>query len=129
MEITTSQANGRVPITILHLKGDLMDEEPLHSTAAQAIANGSQYILLDMNDVPYISSAGLRAIQFVFQSLQEGNHEDNEAMKRGIIAGSYKSPHLKLLNPSKNAAKALGVAGYDMFLEVHHNMGTAVNSF
>ena len=129
MEITTSQANGRVPVTIFHLQGDLMDEEPLHKLAAEAVANGSQYILLDLNKVPYISSAGVRAIQFVFQTLQTNGHVDNEAMKRGIIDGTYRSPYLKLLNPTKNAAKAIGVAGYDMFIEVHHDLRTAVNSF
>lgn len=129
MEITTTQANGRFPITIFQLKGDLMDEEPLLSEAASAIARGEQRLLLDLSQVPYISSAGLRAIHQIFQLLQESSNEDREAMKRGIMAGTYSSPYLKLLNPSKNAAKALSLAGYDMFLEIHKNRQTAVDSF
>lgn len=129
MEITTTQANGRVPVTIFHLKGDLADEEPLQSTAADAVATGTRYVLLDLSEVPYISSAGLRAIQLLFQMLQENSDADGEAMKRGIAAGTYKSPHLKLLNPSKNAAKALSVSGYDMFLEVHRDGQAAIDSY
>jgi hypothetical protein len=129
MELTTSQASGRFPITIFHLKGDLMDEEPLYGEAAGAVTNGSRHILLDLSNVPYISSAGLRAIHQIFQLLLEEGDEDREAMKRGIVAGTYSSPHLKLLNPSKNAAKALSLAGYDMFLEIHKDRQTAVNSF
>lgn len=129
MEITTTQANGRFPITIFQLKGDLMDEEPLFSEAASAVARGEQRFLLDLSQVPYISSAGLRAIHQIFQLLQQNSDEDREAMKRGIMAGTYSSPYLKLLNPSKNAAKALSLAGYDMFLEIHKNRQTAVDSF
>jgi hypothetical protein len=129
MELTTSQADGRFPITIFHLKGDLMDEEPLYSEATGVVTNGNQHILLDLSEVPYISSAGLRGIHLVFQLLHEESNEDREAMKRGIVAGTYSSPYLKLLNPSKNAAKALSLAGYDMFLEIHKNKKTAVDSF
>lgn len=129
MEITTSQANGRFPVTIFHLKGDLMDEEPLYSQAAHAIAAGQQHILLDLSQVPYISSAGLRAIHQIFQLLQDNDPEDRDVMKRGIMAGTYSSPYLKLLNPSKHAAKALSLAGYDMFLEIHKNRQTAVDAF
>lgn len=129
MEITTSQANGRFPVTIFHLKGDLMDEEPLYSEVTGAVTNGQRHLLLDLSEVPYISSAGLRAIHLIFQLLQEQSDEDREAMKRGIVAGTYSSPYLKLLNPSKNGAKALTLAGYDMFLEIHKDKKTAVNSF
>jgi ABC-type transporter Mla MlaB component len=129
MEIRTSQANGRFPVTIFHLKGDLMHEEPLYSQAANAVASGGQHILLDLSEVPYISSAGLRVIHLIFQLLHEKSGEDQEAMKRGIVAGSYSSPYLKLLNPSKNGLKVLSLGGYDMFLEIHKNQQAAVASF
>jgi anti-anti-sigma regulatory factor len=129
MEITVSQANGRIPVTIFHLHGDLVEEEPLRSQAAQAVTNGSQAILLDLKDVPYISSAGLRAIQHVFELLQESSSVDKEVMLRGISAGTFSSPNLKLLNPTKNAGKALSVSGYDMFLKVYTNADEAIRSF
>jgi hypothetical protein len=129
MEITASQTSGRFPITIFHLKGDLMEEEALYSEVEFAVSNGVRYILLDLSEVPYISSAGLRAIHRVFQLLQESSSEDREAMKKGIVAGTYSSPHLKLLNPSKNGLKALSLAGYDMFLEIHNDKQKAIASF
>jgi anti-anti-sigma regulatory factor len=129
MEITVSQTNGRIPVTIFHLHGDLVEEEPLRSQAAQAVTNGSQAILLDLKDVPYISSAGLRAIQHVFELLQESSSVDKEVMLRGISAGTFSSPNLKLLNPTKNAGKALSVSGYDMFLKVYTNADEAIRSF
>jgi hypothetical protein len=129
MEITASRANARFPITIFHLKGNLMEEETLHSEVTAAVDSGTRYVLLDLSEVPYISSAGLRAIHLVYQLLQEKGNEDQEAVKRGIVSGTYSSPYLKLLNPSENGLKALSLAGYDMFLEIHKNQQTAVNSF
>lgn len=129
MDISVSQVNGRIPVTILHLHGDLVEEEPLRSEATQAVANGSQAILLDLADVPYISSAGLRAIQFVFELLHNSEGADKSEMNRGIAAGTFSAPNLKLLNPSKNGAKALSVSGYDMFLKVFTNKDEAVRSF
>ncbi|MBK8906134.1 MAG: STAS domain-containing protein [Anaerolineaceae bacterium] len=129
MELSVSQADGRIPVTVFHLHGDLVEEEPLRSEAAQAVANGSQAILLDLKEVPYISSAGLRAIQHVFELLQESSGVEREAMMRGIAAGTFSAPNLKLLSPSKNAAKALSVSGYDMFLKVYTNPDEAIRSF
>mgnify|MGYP001266300740 FL=1 len=129
MKITVSQANGRIPVTIFHLHGDLVEEEPLHREAAQAVANGSHAILLDLQDVPYISSAGLQAIQHLFELLQESSGVAKEAMMHGIAAGTFSAPNLKLLNPTKNAAKALSVSGYDMFLKIYTNVDEAIRSF
>ena len=129
MELSVSQANGRIPVTIFHLHGDLVEEEPLRSEAAQAVAAGSQAILLDLTNVPYISSAGLRAIQGMFELLHDADSVDKSAMNRGIAAGTFSAPHLKLLNPSKNGAKALRVSGYDMFLQVFTDKDEALRSF
>ncbi len=41
----------------------------------------------------------------------------------------FSAPTLKLLNPTKNAAKALSVSGYDMFLKVYTNADEAIRSF
>lgn len=129
MDISVSQANGRIPVTIFHLHGDLVEEEPLRGQATEAVANGSQAILLDLKNVPYISSAGLRAIQFVFELLQESSGVEKEKMMRGIAAGTFKVPNFKLLSPSKNGAKTLSVSGYDMFLEIFTNKDEAIRSF
>ena len=55
--------------------------------------------------------------------------ESDQAAKSGILAGTYASPHLKLLNPSKNAEKVLRLAGYDTFLEIHRDLKKALDSF
>lgn len=130
MEITVSQDEGRVPVTVFQLQGDLADEEPLRSKAQEAYADGTRYLLLDLSEVPYITSAGLRAIHQVYDLMRsDAPEESDEVVRKGIASGSYTSGHLKLLKPSKTAMKALGVAGYDMFLEVHKKYSDAIASF
>ncbi len=132
MEIKVTQENGRVPVTILHLNGDLdsSNYEQFEARAEQAIADGAYYILLDMTRVPFMSSAGIRAIYKIFtwlRNLPDG--EDEEALKTGLRDGSYMSRRLKLLNISGQVQKTLATAGIDMFLENFHDLKKAVDSF
>lgn len=129
MEITSWREAGHVPVTVLQLKGDLVAEEPLGARAQAAFAEGARHIILDLSDVPYISSAGLRAIHSLYLLLRDADAADAAMAKQGIARGTYKSPHLKLARPSKNAMKALSTTGYDMFLEIHDNLRAAVQSF
>ncbi len=129
MEITSWREAGHVPVTVLQLKGDLVAEEPLGTRAQAAFDDGARHIVLDLSDVPYISSAGLRAIHSLYLLLRDADAADAAMARQGIVKGTYKSPHLKLVRPSKNAMKALSTTGYDMFLEIHDNLRAAVHSF
>lgn len=130
MEIVVTHDEGRIPVTMFQLKGDLASEEPLRSQATEAYEAGTRNLILNLSDVPYITSSGLRAIHYVFDLLRtDSPDESDQAVRKGIASGQYKSPHLKLLKPSKNALKALSVSGYDMFLEVHKNYKEAIASF
>ncbi len=129
MEILSWRETGQVPVTILQVKGDLTAEEPLESDARVAFQDGARDIVLDLSHVPYISSAGLRAIHVLYMLLRSADPGDEEAAARGIARGTYKSPHLKLVKPSKNGMKALTTAGYDMFLELFDDVPAAVATF
>mgnify|MGYP003376092220 CR=1 FL=1 len=128
MDITSWRETGAVPVTVLQLKGDLVAEEPLATRARTAFADGARNIVLDLGDVPYISSAGLRAIHTVYMLLRDADTGE-QPTAQSIASGRYKSPHLKLVKPSKNGLKALSTAGYDMFLDIHDSIAAAVVSF
>lgn len=130
MEIKVSQKQGKVPVTILHVVGDLTGEEILVQAAQQVQEAGAHHILLDMTEVPYVSSSGLRGLHALWMMFRENlSPEGDQVIKQGITGGSYKSPHVKLLKPSKNALKALSIPGYDMFLEIHYSLDEAIASF
>ena len=130
--ITTEEIQGRVPVTVFHLKGDLDGNtyEQFQKKAEEAFQSGTRYLLLDLSQVPFISSAGIRGLHYVFNlSRSDSVVESDQAISKGLRDGTFKSPHLKLLNPNQNVSNLLKVTGYDMFLEVHHNLKEAVESF
>jgi anti-anti-sigma factor len=132
MDITVSQEQGRVPVTVFHLNGEITSAtyEQLEKTALKAINDGAQFILLDMTKLNFLSSAGLRSIHNLFNELRfrSPNGRDND-IKKGLADGTYKSPHLKLLKPSASVIEVLKMTGYDMFLEIHTDAKTAIASF
>ena len=134
MEIKVSTENGRVPVTVLHVDGNIDSStyETFQSTVEKLIDQGARYILVDLSHAPFVSSAGLRALHTIFTKLRSRNPDANlsdEQMKKGISAGTYKSPHLKLLNLSREAKTAFETSGFDMYIDTFTDMKTALASF
>lgn len=132
LSISTEEMRGRVPVTIFHLQGDLDGNtyEQLQKKADDVFQAGARYLVLDLSQVPFISSAGIRGLHYVFNLLRtDSATESDQAISKGLRDGTFKSPHLKLLSPNKNVANLLKVTGYDMFLEVHYSLNEAVKSF
>jgi hypothetical protein len=128
MHIIVTHEEGHVPVSVVFIRGDMTSEEPLKEVAKKEHDDGANNILLDLSDVPYISSSGLRAIHYIYDLFRAKSGDDTDR-KRGITSGTYKSHHLKLLNPSKNSMKALQVSGYDMFLDIYDTLDDALASY
>jgi anti-anti-sigma factor len=132
MEISINQEKSRVPISVLHVNGDIdsSNYQVLEERARAAIEEGCQYLLVDFGGVHYISSAALRTLNQIFHQLRTRSKDcSDEEMYQGINAGTYKSPYLKLLNPSKAVLEVIKITGFDMFLEIHTDIKTALASF
>jgi hypothetical protein len=130
MEVTVSQEEGRVPVTVFHITGAVTSNQELEARAQEAYDKGARNILLDLTEVPYMATAGLRALHSIFMLLRTDTPEESDqATKAGIAAGTFVSPHLKLLNPTPHVLEVLKLAGYDMFLEIHRDVNQAVASF
>jgi anti-anti-sigma factor len=134
MDIKVSTENGRVPVTIMHVGGniDAHSYEEFESKADELIDKGAKYVLIDLTECPFVSSAGLRALHHIFNKLREKDtvHPvSEEEVRRGINAGTYRSPHLKLLNISKETRTAIELSGFDMFIDIYNDKEEAVASF
>ena len=134
MEIKVLTENGRVPVTVMHIDGNIDSStyEGFQKKAEESIKGGYRHILIDLSHVKFVSSAGLRALHNLFNELRALDPESNltdEEVKHGINEGTYKSPHLKLLNLSPETRTAFELAGFDMFIETYSDMKTAVASF
>lgn len=124
MEIIIAAADGRVPVTILRPVGNLDSTTSVifKEKVDELIQNGSRYMLVDFTDIPYISSAALRALQATHKQLLKLHAE-------GKSAGTNKSPYLKLLNLCPNVRSVFKICGFDTFFEDFSNLRTAVDSF
>jgi anti-anti-sigma factor len=132
MSIDVSSVEGRVPVTVFHIKGDIdvNSYEDLQFRVKEAYDGGARNLLLDLSEVGYISSAGLRAINSIVKLLQANSPEESDqAISRGLRDGTFKSPHVKLLKPQASVQKVLKTSGFDMFVESYNNLKDAVASF
>ncbi len=134
MDIQVSTVNGRVPVTVMHVNGniDAMTYDQFQSKADELIQGGARYLLVDLSHCAFVSSAGLRALNHIFNELRKKDTDharSEEEVRRGISAGTYKSPNLKLLKLSKETRTAFELSGFDMFIEAFDDEKTAIDSF
>jgi anti-anti-sigma factor len=136
MNISISQKQGSVPVTILKLDGRLDSQNYYELIAkAQELYNaGACDFLLDLSDLTYISSSGLVAlcsVAMIARGEKLSNSEVGQSISRPIVhsaeAGAQK--HFKLLNPRSEITHILDVVGLSMLFEVFMNLEEAVNSF
>lgn len=128
LTITTSQIQGAVPVTILHVSGHLHGdtEAELIDHARRTRKDGSQYLVLDLSGVEVLTGVGLRAIQSIFNLFTPQSDVEIIHQHR---AEPYKSPYFKLVCPNSDIYYVLNVAGFLQNLLIYNNMEEAVNSF
>ena len=132
MDVRLEQAQGRVPVTILRVEGsvDAATYRALQTAVDTAYAAGVRYVLFDLANVAYMSSAGLQVLHQLIDRLRDaGSAEGGAATTPETTGGSFKSPHVKLLNPSKNVSRLLEVSGFELFFDVHTDLDRAIRSF
>jgi anti-anti-sigma regulatory factor len=133
-----SQVQGRVPITVFHLKDriNMGNVGEFEKAARQAYDQGMRDLLIDLTDVPSITSAGLRAILIIYRQV-EGSHSPAAADSSvgsthetdSTAAEQHRATHVKLLNPTPNVRHILEIAGLDRYLEIYVDLPKAIASF
>lgn len=136
MSITINQAQGKVPVTILAIQGDLdaSNFQDVITKAREVYQTGARYLLIDMSGMPFMSSSGLVALHsmaMLFQGKQppdpeygwEAFHSIDRVQDRGV------QRFIKLLNPQPRVSRTLEVSGMNAFFEIHTDQETAIASF
>ena len=112
--VRISQAQGRVPVTIFHLKNhiNLGNFLELEETAQHAFDNGMRDLVIDMTEVVSLTSIGIRSIIVIHKMLSTDNRK-----------------HLKLANPVSYIREVLEVSGVTEYIEIYNTVNDAVASF
>jgi anti-anti-sigma regulatory factor len=130
IDVTLHQ-DGREPIAILRLHDEINASNfVLVSDKAQELyMNPARNLIIDLSDVPSISSTGLAAIHKIAllysgvpQNVQENANPD-------FTHSSNARKHVKLLNPQPEVDKTLESAGLKLFFKVFKDLESALASF
>ncbi|MDL1912314.1 STAS domain-containing protein [Chloroflexi bacterium CFX6] len=118
LKITSEQAQVNVPVTVFHVGGwlDAQSEPQFLEAARTAYDEGARYLLIDMSDLDTLTSAGMRAIQKVYQMFTP--KEDQ-----------FKVAHLKLCNAPPQIYNVLGITGFLQNIPMYESMASALESF
>jgi anti-anti-sigma regulatory factor len=136
MNISVNQVQGRVPVAILGLEGDLdaTNYQELIAKATETYRAGTRNILVDLGHTRFISSSGLVAlhsIAVILKGEQPPNPQDGwsalHIVGRGLGSGAQQ--HIKLLNPQPKVERVLEKAGLKELFEIHTDLATAIASF
>lgn len=136
MEITVSTQQGAVPVTVVQPHGDVdaSNYAQLVSKVESLQKDGARDFILDLSDVPFMSSAGLVALHSIAIMLRGEHPVDPQSgwaalksIDRAREAGIQR--HVKLLNPREYVAETFDKAGFMQFFEVFTDLNQAVASF
>ena len=136
MEITISQQKGKVPVTVLQPHGDVdaSNYNELINKVRELSNGGAKNFIIDLSDVPFMSSAGLVALHSIAILLRGEKPVDPQSgwaalksIDRSRDIGMQ--PHVKLLNPQQYVEDTFDKAGFTQFFEIFKDLNTAVASF
>ena len=118
LRISSEQMQADVPVTILQLRGwlDAQSEEQLLEAARSSYDDGARYLLIDMSELDTLTSAGMRALQKVYQIFTP--KEDH-----------FKIAHLKLCNAPPQIYNVLGITGFLQNIPMYESREAALQSF
>jgi len=118
LKIIKEQVQGKVHITVLHLRGwlDMYSEELLITTARGCYEEGSRYLLIDLAEVETITSAGIRAMQKVYKIFTPA--EERAKMAR-----------VKLCSAPLQVHHILGITGFFLTIMNYETQQEAIDSF
>jgi anti-anti-sigma factor len=118
LKISSEEVQVDVPVTVLHLRGwlDAQSEGQLLEAARLANDAGAKYLLIDMSELDTLTSAGMRALQKVYQVFTP--KEDQ-----------FKVAHLKLCNAPPQIYNVLGVTGFLQQIPMYESLDNALESF
>ena len=118
LRISSEQMQADVPVTVFHLRGwlDAQSEEQLLEAARTSHDEGARYLLIDMSELDTLTSAGMRALQKVYQIFTP--KEDH-----------FKVAHLKLCNAPPQIYNVLGITGFLHNIPMYESLDAALQSF
>jgi anti-anti-sigma regulatory factor len=136
MDISVSQMQGNVPVTVLKLNGQLdgQNYQDLIAKGQELHTAGARDFILDLSDLTYISSAGLVALHSLAllakgEDLPDTEHGWSAYRSLGRTSAAGVQAHVKLVNPRDEVRNVLNMVGFTNVFEIFNDLDEAVKSF
>jgi len=136
MNITITKNELPIPVTILHLEGklDRSNYENLIDEAQDVYDSGARYLVLDLSQLTFISSAGLASlhqIALLFRGEKQTGKDQGWATFHSIDRdrGGRPQEHVKLFSPTKEVLEELDMTGFSKLFEIFSDLDQAALSF
>ena len=134
MEINVSIHEADEPVAVMNIKGNVDASNYVEIVnKAQEIYNNSMHnLILDLSEVPYISSAGLVAIHKIALIYSGGKQEveqEGKETRPDFTHHANARKRVKLLNPRPEVDRTLETTGLKLFFKVFDNLDNALKSF
>jgi len=128
MNITVTVRQARELVAVMRLEGDIDASNFVEvvDKAREIYQNPARNLIIDLSEVPSVSSTGLVAIHKI-ALLYTGVTE--EKAHPDLTHSSSARKYVKLLSPQPVVDKALEMAGLKLFFKVFHDLESALNSF
>jgi anti-anti-sigma regulatory factor len=127
----TLHEDGSEPIAIMHLIGEIdASNFILVSDKAQELyMNPARRLIIDLSEVPGISSTGLAAIHKIALVYSGVPHRIQENVNPDFTHSSNARKYVRLVNPQPEVDKTLESAGLKLFFKVFKDLDSALASF
>ncbi len=136
MQISFFTQQGNVPVTVMQLTGniDASSYTDVINNAQQAFDEGSRNLLIDLSNVPYVSSAGLMSLHTIVRIFAGNSVQPKDGGRPSFRAINKEQDnpiraHVKLLSPQPAVEQVLEMVGLKLFFDIHTDLEVAVNSF
>ena len=117
------------PVCILHLAGklDAETQATLLDKARAEKAAGTRFLLIDLQGLDFITSAGLGALHNIYKLFTP--QQEIHAWETGNHGEPYKSAYVKLAGASPSVYYVLNIAGFLQNIPIFRDLDGALESF
>lgn len=130
LETTVEQVDGRVPVTVIALDGELdaSNFEGLIAVARSQYEAGARQLLLDLTDLRFMASSGLVALHSIVRIMHGEAPADPEAGWSALHATSTAGAQreVQLCAPQAAVERVLTRTGLDRMFIVHPDRSSAI---
>ena len=131
MEIDVEIRQAKEPIAIMRLKGEINASNfiQVSDKAQELYLNPARNLIIDLSDVPEISTTGLAAIHKIALLYSGVPQRVEQNVNPDFTHSSNARKHVKLLNPQPDVDRTIEQAGLKLFFKVFKDLDSAIASF